>query len=61
MKQEEKQRNYEVAEKLFSELNFAAAIIVVAAVYTITGCLLGNVFGVVSPRGIFQNEELSTE
>lgn len=98
MNQEEKQRNYELAEKLLSEQNFAAALIagavatllaatiygiivakwsfsygfaaagigiavgismqylgrgiemkftVAASVYTIAGCVLGNMFGVV--------------
>ena len=32
MNQEEKQRNYELAENLFSEQNFAAAVIVGAVV-----------------------------
>ena len=119
MNEEEKQQNYELAEKLLSEQNFAAAVIagavatilaatiygittslwdfsygfaaagvgivvgipmqylgrgikmkfgVAALVYTITGCVLGNVFRVVmaqarayeiSPLDVFQNNELS--
>ena len=108
MKQEDKQQNYELAEKLLSEQNFAASIIVgavatvlaaaiygivvarwdfsygfaaagigiavgismqylgrgidtkfavAAAVYTIAGCLLGNVFRVVSPLDVFRSDE----
>ena len=108
MDQEEKQRNYDRAEVLLSEQNFAAAIIVgavatvlaaaiygivvarwdfsygfaavgigiavgismqylgrgidtkfavAAAVYTIAGCLLGNVFRVVSPLDVFRSDE----
>lgn len=119
MKQEDKQRNYELAEKLLSEQNFAAAVIVgavatllaaatygittaiwgfsygfaaagigiaigvsmrylghgikmkfgvAASIYTIAGCVLGNVFRVVvqqvrgnsiSPLDVFRNNELS--
>ena len=102
MKQEDKQRNYELAEKLLSEQNFAAAVIagavgtflaavaygivvalwdfsysfaaagvgvvvgismqylgrgietkfaVLASVYTIAGCLLGNVFMIAVTSG----------
>lgn len=108
MKQEDKQQNYELAEKLLSKQNFAASIIVgavatvlaaaiygivvarwdfaygfaavgigiavgismqylgrgidtkfavAAAVYTIAGCLLGNVFRVVSPLDVFRSDE----
>ena len=108
MKQEDKQQNYELAEKLLAEQNFAASIIVgaiatvlaatiygivvarwdfsygfaavgigiavgismqylgrgidtkfavAAAVYTIAGCLLGNVFRVVSPLDVFRSDE----
>jgi len=108
MKQEDKQRNYELAEKLLSEQNFVAAVVVgavatllaatiysvitnrwdfsygfaaagigivvgismqylgrgiemkfavAAAVYTIAGCLLGNVFRVVSPLDIFRSND----
>lgn len=108
MKQEDKKQNYELAEKLLSEQNFAASIIVgavatvlaatiygivvarwdfsygfaavgigiavgismqylgrgidtkfavAAAVYTIAGCLLGNVFRVVSPLDVFRSDE----
>lgn len=120
MNQEEKQRNYELAETLLSEQRFAAAVIagavatllaaiiygittaiwgfsygfaiagigivvgismqylgrgikmkfaVVASVYTIAGCVLGNVFRVVmelalakgiSPLDVFQSNALST-
>ena len=119
MKQEDKQRNYELAEKLISEQNFAAAVIVgavatllaaaiysittakwgfsygfaavgigiavgismqylgrgikmkfavAASVYTIAGCVLGNVFRVVmnlaranaiSPLDVFRSNEFS--
>ncbi len=119
MNQEDKQRNYELAENLISEQNFAAAVIVggvatllataiygittaiwnfsfgfaaagigiavgismqylgrgikmkfavAASLYTIAGCLLGNVFGVVmqqvrgnaiSPLDVFRSNELS--
>ena len=108
MKQEDKQQNYELAEKLLSEQNFTAAVIVgavatllaaaiysvvtnrwdfaygfaaagigiaigipmqylgrgiemkfavVAAVYTIVGCLLGNVFRVVSPLDVVRSND----
>ena len=108
MKQEDKKQNYELAEKLLAEQNFAASIIVgaiatvlaatiygivvarwdfsygfaavgigiavgismqylgrgidtkfavAAAVYTIAGCLLGNVFRVVSPLDVFRSDE----
>ncbi len=119
MNDEEKQKNYELAEKLISEQNFAAAVIVgavatllaaasygitvatwafsygfaaagigiviglsmqflgrgisakfavVATVYTITGCVLGNLFRVIvelavasatSPIDVLQNNSLS--
>jgi len=119
MNYKEKQRNYELADKLISEQNFHAAVIVgavttllaaatygiavaiwafsygfaaagvgiaiglsmqflgrgistkfavVAAVYTIAGCILGNLFGVVfelakagatSPLDILRNNSLS--
>jgi len=110
MDQEEKQRNYDIAEVLLSEQNFAAAVIVgavatvlaaaiygivvarwnfsygfaaagigiavgismqylgrgidtkfavTAAVYTIAGCLLGNVFRVVSPLDVFRSNDFS--
>jgi len=119
MNDEEKQRNYELAEKLNSEQNFAAAVIVgavasllaaaaygitvatwafsygcaavgvgiviglsmqflgrgistkfavVATVYTITGCVLGNLFRVIvelavanatSPIDVLRNNSLS--
>ena len=110
MKQEDKQQNYELAEKLLSEQNFSAAVIVgavatllaaaiygivvarwnfsygfaaagigiavgismqylgrgiemkfavTAAVYTIAGCLLGNVFMVVSPLDVFRSNDFS--
>jgi hypothetical protein len=110
MDQEEKQRNYDIAEVLLSEQNFAAAVIVgavatllaaaiygivvarwnfsygfaaagigiavgismqylgrgidmkfavAAAVYTIAGCLLGNVFRVVSPLDVFGSNDFS--
>ena len=119
MNDEEKQRNYELAEKLISEQNFAAAVIVgavatllsaaaygitvatwafsygfaaagigiaiglsmqflgrgismkfavVATVYTITGCVLGNLFRVIveltvanaiSPIVVLRNNSLS--
>jgi hypothetical protein len=120
MHDEEKQKNYELAEKLISEQNFAAAVIVgavatllaavaygiivatwpfsygfaaagigvvigismqflgrgismkfaaVATVYTIAGCLLGNLFRVImeqvrgtgtSPIDLLRNNSLST-
>jgi hypothetical protein len=110
MDQEEKQRNYDVAEVLLSEQNFAAAVTVgaiatilaaaiygiviarwsfssgfaaagigiavglsmqylgrgidmkfavAAAVYTVAGCLLGNVFSVVSPLDVFRSNDFS--
>jgi hypothetical protein len=110
MDQEEKQRNYDIAEVLLSEQNFAAAVIVgavatllaaaaygittaiwdfsygfaaagigiavgismqylgrgidmkfavAAAVYTVAGCLLGNVFRVVSPLDVFRSNDFS--
>ncbi len=119
MNQEERQQNYDLAEKLLSEQNFSAAVIVgavatviaaaiygittaiwdfsygfaaagigivvgismgylgrgikmkfavAASVYTIAGCLLGNVFRVVIPQGrgnvislldVFRSNELS--
>ena len=119
MNDEEKQKNYELAEKLISEQNFAAAVIVgafatllaavaygitvetwafsygfaaagvgiviglsmgllgrgiamkfavAAALYTITGCVLGNLFMVImnraqgtatSPIDVLQNNSLS--
>lgn len=110
MDQEEKQRNYEMAEALLSEQNFAAAIIagavaatlsaaiyglivarwsfsygfaaagigtavgismqylgrgidtkfvVAAALFTVAGCLLGNVFRVVSPLDVFHGFDFS--
>ncbi len=108
MDQEEKQRNYDIAEVLLSEQNFAAAVIVgavatllaaaiygiitslwdfsygfaaagigiavgipmqylgrgikmkfavAASLYTIAGCLLGNVFRVVSPLDVFRSDD----
>ena len=108
MDQEEKQRNYDIAEVLLSEQNFAAAVIVgavatvlAAAIYgivvarwsfsygfaamgigiavgismqylgrgiemkfalaasvcTIAGCVLGNVFRVVSPLDVFRSND----
>ena len=110
MNQEEKQRNYEIAEVLFSEQNFTAAIIVgavatvlaaaiyaivvarwsfsygfaaagigvvvgtsmqflgrgidmkfavAAAVYTVVGCTLGNIFRVISPLDVFRSNDFS--
>ena len=110
MDQKEKQRNYDIAEVLLSEQNFAAAVIVgavatilaaaiygivvarwnfsygfaaagigiavgismqylgrgidmkfaaAAAVYTVAGCLLGNVFRVVSPLDVFRSNDFS--
>ena len=110
MDQEEKQRNYAIAEVLLSEQNFVAAVIVgavatvlaaaiygivvarwsysygfaaagigiavgiamqylgrgiekkfalAASLYTIAGCLLGNVFRVVSPLDVFGSNDFS--
>jgi hypothetical protein len=41
MKQEDKQRNYELAEKLLSEQNFAAAVVVGAVATLLAAALYG--------------------
>ena len=110
MNQEEKLRNYDIAEVLLSEQNFPAAVIagavatllaaaiyaiivarwnfsygfaaasigivvgismqylgrgikmkfaVAAAVYTVAGCFLGNIFRIVSPLDVFRSSDFS--